>query len=109
MRHSVESATIARSLRLARRKLLAATGAALAGAACGKAPTDPAPVASASSAPLDGARTPRELTLLNVSYDPTRELYAEYNAFFARRWLERTGERVSIKQSHGGSGSQSRA
>src|SRR5262252_3749429 len=48
-------------------------------------------------------------TLLNVSYDPTRELYQEFNAAFARHWKAKTGESVSIRQSHGGSGSQARA
>ena len=47
--------------------------------------------------------------LLNVSYDPTREMYQEFNAAFARHWKETTGQTVSIQQSHGGSGSQSRA
>jgi sulfate transport system substrate-binding protein len=49
-----------------------------------------------------------DTTLLNVSYDPTRELYQEYNAAFARQWQARTGEKVTIKQSHGGSGKQAR-
>lgn len=49
------------------------------------------------------------LTLLNVSYDPTRELYRDVNAKFASQWEQLTGERVAIKQSHGGSGSQARA
>ena len=48
-------------------------------------------------------------TLLNVSYDPTRELYQEYNPEFARYWKGKTGEDVTIKQSHGGSGKQARA
>src|SRR5918996_4764357 len=48
-------------------------------------------------------------TLLNVSYDPTRELYQEFNAAFAKRWKAKTGESVSIRQAHGGSGSQARA
>lgn len=48
-------------------------------------------------------------TLLNVSYDPTRELYQEYDAAFAKYWKTKTGETVSIKQSHGGSGKQARA
>jgi sulfate/thiosulfate-binding protein len=48
-------------------------------------------------------------TLLNVSYDPTRELYSEFNAAFAKHWKAQTGESVSIKQSHGGSGKQARA
>jgi len=47
--------------------------------------------------------------LLNVSYDPTREFYADYNALFAKLWKEKTGEDVEIKQSHGGSGKQARA
>jgi sulfate/thiosulfate-binding protein len=47
--------------------------------------------------------------LLNVSYDPTRELYAEFNAAFAKHWKAQTGEKVTIKQSHGGSGKQARA
>lgn len=47
--------------------------------------------------------------LLNVSYDPTRELYSEFNAAFAKHWKAQTGEKVNIKQSHGGSGKQARA
>jgi sulfate transport system substrate-binding protein len=47
--------------------------------------------------------------LLNVSYDPTRELYVEYNAAFSRHWQATTGGTVAIKQSHGGSGKQARA
>jgi sulfate/thiosulfate transport system substrate-binding protein len=47
-------------------------------------------------------------TLLNVSYDPTRELYDEYNAAFAKHWKAKTGETVTVKQSHGGSGKQAR-
>jgi sulfate/thiosulfate transport system substrate-binding protein len=49
------------------------------------------------------------VTLLNVSYDPTRELYAEFNTAFAHYWLQRTGQRVRVEQSHGGSGTQARA
>ena len=49
------------------------------------------------------------VTLLNVSYDPTRELYADYNAAFARHWKAVSGQDVTVRQSHGGSGSQSRA
>ncbi|MGE0384055.1 MAG: sulfate ABC transporter substrate-binding protein [Gammaproteobacteria bacterium] len=48
-------------------------------------------------------------TLLNVSYDPTRELYQEYNAAFAKYWKGRTGQEVTIQQSHGGSGKQARS
>jgi len=49
------------------------------------------------------------LTLLNVSYDPTRELYVEFNAAFAAEWKARTGQVVEIQQSHGGSGKQARS
>ena len=51
----------------------------------------------------------KEVTLLNVSYDPTRELYQDFNAAFAKDWLAKTGEKVTINQSHGGSGKQARA
>jgi sulfate transport system substrate-binding protein len=50
-----------------------------------------------------------EVTLLNVSYDPTRELYVEYNAAFAKYWKAKTGQDVKINQSHGGSGKQARS
>ena len=50
-----------------------------------------------------------DVSLLNVSYDPTRELYQEFNAAFAKHWQAQTGETVSIKQSHGGSGKQARS
>ena len=49
------------------------------------------------------------MTLLNVSYDPTRELYQDVNAAFAKAWQARTGQGVTISQSHGGSGKQARA
>lgn len=49
-----------------------------------------------------------EVNLLNVSYDPTRELYVQYNAAFAKYWLAKTGDTVTVKQSHGGSGKQAR-
>ena len=49
-----------------------------------------------------------QTTLLNVSYDPTRELYKDFNAAFAKHWEAQTGEKVTIKQSHGGSGKQAR-
>lgn len=51
----------------------------------------------------------QSVQLLNVSYDPTRELYKDINAAFARQWKARTGQEVQIKQSHGGSGRQARA
>jgi len=51
----------------------------------------------------------RNIELLNVSYDPTRELYVEFNAAFAKHWKEKTGDIVSVKQSHGGSSKQARS
>ena len=57
------------------------------------------------SAPLAA----KEIKLLNVSYDPTRELYQEYNKAFAAYWKAKTGDDVTIEQSHGGSGKQARA
>src|SRR5277367_4617089 len=53
-----------------------------------------------------GAKT---VELLNVSYDPTRELYVDYNAAFTRYWKAKTGDDVTIRQSHGGSGAQARS
>jgi len=49
-----------------------------------------------------------DVTLLNVSYDPTRELYDDYNKAFAKYWEAKTGKKVSVRQSHGGSGKQAR-
>lgn len=51
----------------------------------------------------------KKVTLLNVSYDPTRELYQEINEAFAKKWKEQTGETIKFQQSHGGSGKQARA
>ena len=48
-------------------------------------------------------------TLLNASYDPTRELYQDFNAVFSTYWQDQTGQAVSIKQSHGGSGAQAQS
>jgi sulfate/thiosulfate-binding protein len=56
-----------------------------------------------------GAWAQKPLELLNVSYDPTRELYSQYNAAFVKHWKAKTGQDVTIKQSHGGSGKQARA
>src|SRR5579863_168675 len=49
------------------------------------------------------------VTLLNVSYDPTREFYTDYNQAFVKYWKGKTGDTVSVRQSHGGSGKQARA
>src|SRR5579864_6951005 len=51
----------------------------------------------------------KDITLLNVSYDPTREFYKEYNDAFAKHWKEKSGDDVRVNQSHGGSGKQARA
>ena len=51
----------------------------------------------------------KDIVLLNVSYDPTRELYQEFNAAFAKYWLAKTGDKVEVRASHGGSGKQGRA
>jgi sulfate transport system substrate-binding protein len=71
------------------------------------------PAASSGSSPSKSAsesgKAPKDIELLNVSYDPTRELYEEYNKSFAAYWKEKTGGNITIKQSHGGSGKQARA
>lgn len=51
----------------------------------------------------------RDITLLNASYDPTRELYSDINAIFEKEWKNKTGDNLTIKQSHGGSGKQARS
>lgn len=51
----------------------------------------------------------KDISLLNVSYDPTRELYVDYNVAFAKHWQQKTGDTVTVKQSHGGSGKQARS
>jgi sulfate/thiosulfate transport system substrate-binding protein len=78
----------------------AALAVALTFAGCGG--SSPAGEGSTSSS---GSK----VELLNVSYDPTRELYSEFNEAFAKQWREKTGQTVTVKQSHGGSGSQARA
>ena len=50
-----------------------------------------------------------QISLLNVSYDPTRELYKDYNAAFAKHWQAKTGQVLNFRQSHGGSGKQAMA
>src|SRR6266487_525485 len=57
---------------------------------------------------IQGVAQSSPVTLLNVSYDPTRELYQDFNAAFAKYWQIKTGEKVTVKQSHGGSGKQAR-
>jgi sulfate transport system substrate-binding protein len=62
-----------------------------------------------SSSHSAGSGSDPHVTLLNVSYDPTRELYRDVNEAFAQQWQKSSGQQVTIKQSHGGSGSQARA
>jgi sulfate transport system substrate-binding protein len=81
-----------------RRSLIAAGGGLAAGAIA-------APLVLGGRADAQG----KPITLLNVSYDPTRELYKEINAAFAAYWKGKTGQVLDIKQSHGGSGKQARA
>jgi sulfate/thiosulfate-binding protein len=61
------------------------------------------------AAALAVAPTHAQVALLNVSYDPTRELYKDFNDAFARHWKEKTGQTLSVRQSHGGSGKQARS
>ena len=65
--------------------------------------------AAAVAAVLGSVPARGDVTLLNVSYDPTRELYQEFNAAFARFWAANNKEKVEIRQSHGGSGKQARS
>jgi sulfate/thiosulfate transport system substrate-binding protein len=64
---------------------------------------------AAAAALFAAAASAADVTLLNVSYDPTRELYQQYNAAFASYWKAKTGDSVSVRQSHGGSGKQARS
>jgi len=67
-------------------------------------------IASALAASCSGGKADNaQLTLLNVSYDPTRELYREFDAAFAKYWKAKSGQTVTVRTSHGGSGSQARA
>ncbi|MGE3066781.1 MAG: sulfate ABC transporter substrate-binding protein [Hyphomicrobiaceae bacterium] len=61
------------------------------------------------AAVLGGGAAQAQQTLLNVSYDPTRELYQDFNAAFIKHWKAKTGQTITIKQSHGGSSKQGRA
>lgn len=61
------------------------------------------------TASFAGSAAAGEVTLLNVSYDPTREFYEQYNQAFAKYWKSKTGDSLTVQQSHGGSGKQARA
>lgn len=82
--------------------IVAITAAAFVGG-CDK------PSAIGKSESVDAARPAAKLTLLNVSYDPTRELYNDVNAAFAEEWKAKQGQEVEIRNTHGGSGKQARA
>src|SRR5277367_4149428 len=62
-----------------------------------------------TAASLAVSASARDVKLLNVSYDPTRELYTEYNAAFAKYWQGKSGDTVTVSQSHGGSGKQAQS
>jgi sulfate/thiosulfate-binding protein len=94
---------------LKRRTLLAGLMLAAFGAGCGKAEPKPSPTSTATGAVSVAASAPKDVTLLNVSYDPTREFYSDFNKLFAQQWLTKSGQKVTIKQSHGGSGKQARS
>jgi sulfate/thiosulfate-binding protein len=66
-------------------------------------------LATSAALPLAGQTAHKPVTLLNVSYDPTRELYEDFNQQFAAYWKGKTGQDVTIRQSHGGSGKQARS
>ena len=66
-------------------------------------------ILSTLAAALTGGTFGKTMELLNVSYDPTRELYTDFNAAFAKYWKGKTGDDVIVKQSHGGSGAQARS
>lgn len=66
-------------------------------------------LAAAFGSAVPFTATAKDITLLNVSYDPTRELYVDYNAAFSKYWEAKTGDKVTVKSSHGGSGKQARA
>lgn len=59
-----------------------------------------------AAAVISGCGTTKRKYIINVSYDPTRELYEDYNQMFIKHWKEKTGEDIEIIQSHGGSGKQ---
>ncbi len=81
-----------------------ALSAAVLSLSCKKSETEPAPGASAGE-----KSRPAAVSILNVSYDPTRELYAEFNSAFVKYWKAKSGQDLSVKQSHAGAGKQARA
>lgn len=105
---SINQPTVLRSFRkISLLSVLALTMVGLAACGGGSKPTTTTTGASPSSSAGTPALKPVEL--LNVSYDPTRELYHEYNKAFAKYWKEKNNQEVTFKQSHGGSGKQGRS
>ncbi|MFZ5895377.1 MAG: sulfate ABC transporter substrate-binding protein [Myxococcota bacterium] len=94
---------------LPRRLFLTLALASGAFAGCNRSNASPAPASSAASSAAAVKQAPKALSLLNVSYDPTRELYTDVNAAFSKKWKAEHNQDVTIKQSHGGSGKQARA
>ncbi|EKN70868.1 putative sulfate ABC transporter sulfate-binding protein [Neobacillus bataviensis LMG 21833] len=78
-------------------------------AGCGTEASSNQETKKTSAAKEETAKKKEPIQLLNVSYDPTRELYEEFNKEFANDWEQKTGQQVTIQQSHGGSGKQGRA
>jgi sulfate transport system substrate-binding protein len=89
---------------------IAVAGVLVAVVGCG---SDAPPAGTADPSRAGGGGAPAgdkgSVELLNVSYDPTRELYQDFNAAFAKRWKEKTGQSLTVNQSHGGAGKQARA
>jgi sulfate/thiosulfate-binding protein len=75
----------------------------------GAAPATGGSTTAPTAAPAGEAAAKEAVTLLNVSYDPTRELYVEFNKQFVEHWKQKTGQDVTVDQSHGGAGKQARA
>ena len=96
---------------LSRRSLSLTLLSALSALAVGAGCNDPAaaPVSQSENGKPAAGSPPPKVTLLNVSYDPTRELYVDFNQSFATYWKQKTGQEVDVQQSHGGAGKQARA
>jgi sulfate/thiosulfate transport system substrate-binding protein len=110
MTHFSRAPSLVTSSLVAFGALAATIGCGLFATGCDR-PTSGTQANAAAGANGGAASTtePKELTLLNVSYDPTRELYAEINPAFIAAWKAKTGQTLTIHQSHGGSGKQARS
>ncbi|MFM7072564.1 MAG: sulfate transporter subunit, partial [Planctomycetota bacterium] len=87
---------------------LLAAAMAVAAIGCGGGASNGAGGPTGASSPGKAGAKP-QVTLLNVSYDPTREFYEEFNRAFAAHWKKQEGQEVTVEQSHGGGGKQARA